>query len=277
MMWKIYFWINTIIVVLFALSLPSLHVNPVYIIKNIGISLLDVAALFAYAYRKNILREPYWKVIFWILIFDQLIYYINKLTPLRIFPNAYLIKFNEPFNLGSLALALLFTIPDFYALFRLAYRHDAVFAPQQKPKNPHKLFSVIIKLFSPYNINLFQTALWGYSTILIATAFIGMLVKTGNSNHHQTNVLIDFLNIVPLPLFWLLVIIKRKRYRWNWWKKILGVSSAVYSLFILISLFDFTPAGDTGNGMDGYFITLLLFISLIIFGKEHIADSFINL
>lgn len=121
--WKIFFWIYFILTLLSFLTPPE---SPSLMeIAGYPIALLEVVALYTYAYKKNILPAKRWVLLFWVYICFTGLMVLGEFTPLgTLFP---LIKANVFSSLVGAAkiTAIVVTIglfiPIFYVLLRLAF------------------------------------------------------------------------------------------------------------------------------------------------------------
>jgi drug/metabolite transporter (DMT)-like permease len=119
---------------------------------------------------------------------------------------------------------------------------------------------------------IIQTAFWGYSTLITLITVILALIPSNTNNRSSLDPLTGIIIFGPLFIFWILVILQRKHYVWNWWKIALVGNSLLYSIVILIGTTS-TNSSPTTDGINlfGLLPLIVIFISLIILGREQIT------
>ena len=120
MAWKIYFWIFFIILLAGYTQIFS-GTPSVWDALDLMFSAIAVTGLFAYAYKEQIINPKFWSIWFVVIIVWDLLYnliltkYLGVAQQLE--PNA---------NISNIAIIVgfLFLIPEYYALYYLAYRSE---------------------------------------------------------------------------------------------------------------------------------------------------------
>lgn len=132
-MWfKIYFWVLIFLSVL-AVMQDFGKVTYFYFIDwvDLVIAIISFIGLYAYVFKKNIFTLAFWKIFFWIFTISYLFEFIYTFTPLEeafplpaLFKSAFTRDMVEQQGVTleqALMFGIIITIPQFYALFKLAY------------------------------------------------------------------------------------------------------------------------------------------------------------
>jgi len=124
MWWKIYFWIYLILSVVGIFAL--LQHTPLGLVDILGLllSIVLLLAIYAYAFKKNILQVSYWKILFWIVIF----LFVEEMLELFVLPKDFIsnlipfLKNNVPLNAGERLFSSLFSLPNVYVIYKLGQK-----------------------------------------------------------------------------------------------------------------------------------------------------------
>lgn len=267
MWWKVYFWITVGELVLQVLGL---FVNPgVRIAIQIVMLLIfaiAVAGMYSFAFQKKLLTQVFWQYFMWIYGLLDLIYLIYAAAPrapiisslsfLQIYPNQGFI---------DVLIGVAIDIPLLYAMYHLTKEEPFAKPVEKKTKQ------------EPYRWGMIQTALWGYSAVLIFYLFVMAFFPVQDATVHKNQVsdpLLVSATFAPLVLFWLWVVLRFKRYRWNWWRTTLAANGLLYSGIIFWNIF--FPQADpttqtTISGVDliGLAQLAIMLLGLWIFGRTQ--------
>ena len=120
----------------------------------------------------------------------------------------------------------------------------------------------------------FNTAIWGYSTVIFFLILAGILIPSNTYNSSPFN-LVDILISAPILIFFIGVTIQYKHYKWNWWKNLLGAYSLFFTLLFTIILIVSTKPSQTAHSFTfGPFLLFLpVFIFLVVVGKEIVLPK----
>src|SRR5258705_4092544 len=114
---------------------------------------------------------------------------------------------------------------------------------------------------------LFRTALWGYSTIMLAFLTIFTLFPSNNLNSGSSDAIAGMVILAPIAIFLIIIVIEHKMYKWNVWKVLLAVYSSLFFALIAfgaaIDLF-FTSKMGVSASSNGS-LTGLLFLPILAF------------
>ncbi len=266
MWWKIYFGITIIEVLSDVLSFfifPEIH-----IVTHIVLSLIFIIAavgLYGYIFQKNILSQVFWQYFLGIYILIDILYLIYTAAPSTPFISGLSfmeVYKSDNFSLINAAIGTIIDIPLLYALYRMT--KGELYQPKQKKKENTIKWGMI------------QTALWGYSSVLTFFLFILAFFPTNGSDKKAdpTDPIFIACVFAPLLIFWLMIIFRYKRYKWNWWRTTLVANALLYSGSIIFSVFT-SSSNQISSGFDFIAILqlLILLLSLYVFGKDQFNQS----
>jgi hypothetical protein len=277
MRWKIYFWVITCIL------LGGLYQDALVILQKPGIftlnflqSALDTLALVSYIFRKqlfrNILTPLFWRYFFVVRILLAAIFILYGFFPhVQVAAYMNLFYLHPPKIDGVLIFAILLDLPTFYAVYQLS---QSKVLEENLPAKKNTQKSKDKKRFK---WGMVQMALWGYSSVITFVFFVLSLFpqdgsdKTSDQNY-MTILIVISLIFVPILIFWAWVVIRYKKYKWNWWKTTLVANALVLSGATVFSVFDTQQnQGSSGYDFVGVLQILILLVSLYVFGKEQFS------
>lgn len=275
-LWKIYFWILTGILVLGTLaevSAPS---------DKWGLFLFDAIllagtcfALYGYIYKKMFLTPAFWKHFLYFNVAYGVVYLIYALFPNAPYiENLSILSYNNDNLIVYALLGVLLGLPSYFAFYRLSQGQFYEAKAEVKTNKPLKW-------------NMFQIALWGYGSVMSAIFFITTFFPSAPSDASSasTDISQSFYGVAivaPLLIFWLWIVLDYKKYKWNWWKITLVLNSILYSALMVIGLLfaeamtEFSEGTEVATG-SGYDIIatlqfLIIFIALQVFGREQFQE-----
>lgn len=275
MRWKIYFWIIASILLL------SLYADAMVVFHKPGASAfdfiessLDITALASYIFRKQILPKVF-NPLFWRYFFVLRVIVLVLFLLYGFFPHGQFIQYLNLFYIrpprmdGSLIIAILLDLPTFYAIYRLS--QGRYYETEIKSKK----ITTVSQNKKPFQWGMAQMALWGYSSVITFFFFVLSLLPQNGSDKtsdqtYETIIFVISIIFLPIFIFWLWVVIRYKRYKWNWWRTTLVANALVLSGTTVFSIFD-PQQSQTGSGFDfvGTLQILILLISLYVFGKDQ--------
>jgi hypothetical protein len=99
----------------------ALITHPLYEVHLIALVVSDIIGIYAFAYRKRILEQKQWRILFYVILVDQLFYWVYRLTALSLLLPIYASGLHLSRSWPSLLVGFLLTLPDIYVFYRLAY------------------------------------------------------------------------------------------------------------------------------------------------------------
>lgn len=120
MWWKIYFWLNVLLIVAGLISYGTFPRWSVRDFFDITLCILGVVGLFAYVYKKQLLTPSFWVWYFWISVGVVLIDIGHLYSGLYTLP-PYLFAPEVTAQKAWYIPALLLFLPQYYAIYQLAY------------------------------------------------------------------------------------------------------------------------------------------------------------
>ncbi|HSX09777.1 MAG TPA: hypothetical protein VLF93_06505 [Candidatus Saccharimonadales bacterium] len=276
MKWKIYFWVYIVVLILALIDIFTIRLKQlnIFILVYHLWLLVQLVGLFSYTFSKKIIASQFWKYFFWINVPISVIFLIHDFFP-HIYPLTYLNVFYTTIppktNIFLLFANLIFYVPLLYSQYQLG---KGTF---QKEKTEHEKIISVSKSKPRFQWGMIQMALWGYSTVLIFFFFIiSFLPLTGSKGGHDSDFSV-FITIIfaPLVIFWFWILIRFKKYHWNWWRTTLVANALLYSGLIIISPFVPQTDKDSSSGFD-FIAVLQLFILLLglySFGRDQFQAS----
>ncbi|OGC56088.1 hypothetical protein A3H26_01555 [candidate division WWE3 bacterium RIFCSPLOWO2_12_FULL_36_10] len=122
MWWKVYFWIILVMSVLglvFAYGRMQTWSLASWI-EIVG-SIILLLGLYAYVYKKKILKPSFWNIFFWFLIFSTVFDIMWAFTPIKtVLPLPSWLSSEVITNGVELLLGVAISIPNYYAIYRLS-------------------------------------------------------------------------------------------------------------------------------------------------------------
>jgi hypothetical protein len=260
-LWYFYFGASVFLAVTGALgylSQPAKY-NPVMLLYVIDF-ILSVTGTFAYLWKKKLFIPQFWLLFFILNIVLDASYLLYSAAPNV--PYIKSLAFLNPEGVidsfGYNLISALFDVPMLFAVFNLS--RDRYFNPELLRKKDAR---------KP-GWNMFQTALWGYSTVFMGLILLFSFLLQPDASDSQTDVLISSASFLPLAIFWLMVVFRYKEYPWNWWRTTLVLNSLLYTGMIFYGILSpAAPSHQSGIDFISIAETLLLFISLIVFGRDQ--------
>lgn len=266
MWWKIYFWITIVELVL---QFLGLFVNPgIRIATQIAIMIvfaIAVVGMYGFAFHKKLATQLFWQYFTWIYALLDLVYLVYAAAPtapvlsnlsfLQIYPNQTFLE---------ILLGVGIDIPLVYAMYRLT--KDEPFA--KKPVTTKN---------EPFRWGMIQTALWGYSVVLIFYLLLVFLLPSGDSpvaKKEASDPTYVAGMFAPLVIFWVWVVLQYKKYKWNWWRTTLALNGLLYSGIIFWGIFFpqeelSSQASMAGIDVISLLQLLIMLLGLWVFGKTQ--------
>ena len=122
MWWKVYFWIILVMSVLglvFAYGRMQTWSLASWI-EIVG-SIILLLGLYAYVYKKKILKPSFWNIFFWFLIFSTVFDIMWAFTPIKtVLPLPSWLSSEVITNGVEFLLGVAISIPNYYAIYRLS-------------------------------------------------------------------------------------------------------------------------------------------------------------
>jgi len=122
MLWKIYFWIYTVLTVLgFLFLLPQLPIFNLMDYEGIIEGIFIILGLYSYIYKKKFLSKNNWRAIFYfiaIIWVIQLIAYANAIPLLT--PYISIFKLNTISTYNEVIFGVFFSLPALYVIYKLS-------------------------------------------------------------------------------------------------------------------------------------------------------------
>ena len=265
MWWKFYFIITLGEVGLIALGLfasPGIHIAT-QIVMSI-LFFIAVLGVYAYVFRKKILNPLFWQYFLGIYILIDLVYLIYSAAPHAplVSSLSFLAVYDNTTILDTL-IDVAIDIPLMYAIYRLT--KEDPYAEKEK--------KVATKRAS-YRWGMIQTALWGYSVVLIFFLLIITLIPSANqtAGKPESSDPYYFTSLfAPLLFFWLWVLAQYKIYKWNWWRTTLAANGLLYSGMIFSQIIFPQTDQSIQSGFDFVSILqlLIMLLGLWVFGRTQ--------
>ncbi|MGH7203535.1 MAG: hypothetical protein ACREHC_03780 [Candidatus Levyibacteriota bacterium] len=265
MWWKLYFALTLCEVGLVALSLFSMQ--GIHIATQIVMAILfliAVVGVYSYVFRKKILNQLFWQYFLGIYILIDLVYLAYVAAPHAplLSSLSFLAVYSNP-SLADTLIDIAVDIPLLYAIYRLT--KEDPYAEKEKK---------VMAKNVPYQWGMIQTALWGYSTVLIFFLLIVALIPSANQTAGKPEAADPYYFtslFAPLLLFWLWIVAHYKRYKWNWWRTTLAANGLLYSGMIFWQVIFPQKVQDIPTGFDIVSILqlLILLLGLWVFGKTQ--------
>lgn len=269
--WKFYFGINVLLLIVAVIGEVYETTAPVgMFIADIVIYTIALLGVFSYFTRKHIFETQFWKYFFWFNVVYTVLYFLYALAP-----DAPLISYLSFLHYGEESDALIYAvvgtligIPYLYAMYQLSKGKYI----ETKTKE-QELTDV-----SKFRWGMFQTALWGYSIVLLALLLLLTLIPSeGQSSTAAASgneVLFSVALFSPILIFWLWVAWQHRMYAWNWWRVTLVLNSILFSGIVVFGSFFYDPsttaAGETDEiDIIGLLQFLIIFAGLYVFGREQ--------
>jgi hypothetical protein len=253
MWWKIYLIINVLAVVLSAFfvlgELPQSF--PLLFFQTITYG-ISVYGLYIYLQKQSVFSQQTWLGILVANLVFEVLYIIYTLYPTF----SLLASFTEVGEdaVGFALAGLIFSAPLYYTTYQLS--RGKVYEPKAK------------KELHPY-WGLLQIALWGYATVLTAVSFmLGLLPSAASESANDP--LTGILIYGPILFFWIMVVLQRKEYVWNWWKKGLVTTSVIWSVIFIAGLFNTEQMTGELTLLD-YVPLPTMFATLIVLGRDRLV------
>lgn len=268
--WKIYFWISLFLLLLGIVGQVVAPVEPMWLFAADGVLYsIALVGVFSYVFRKVIFNNLFWKGFFWFTIVYTLLYILYAIAPDA--PGINLLSFlayqGEEDALITGIIGVLLSIPYLLATYRLS--KGQYFVPPTKLQEQKKA-----KVF---RWGMTQTALWGYSIVLLVVIGIVSLFPSDVSSSTASNDLSGSAIFAPILFFWLWVAFDYKMYQLNWWKTTLLLNSLLFSSIILFGSFFFESIPEETSSGESAIIGILqftiLFVALVVFGREQIQPK----
>ena len=226
MLWKIYFGIVSLLGIANAFALVSDFASvSVIILVEFALFLIGLIGLFSFTFKKDFLPTTFWRIFFWVYLTTEIIYAIIIFFPDSLISEqlSFLLTY-ELVELEWILIGYLAEIPLFVALYHLTKNeHLVAYNPEMLPSGKGPRWG------------MFQSALWGYSIILISVIFVVSFLPMDTTDADSESSITSLALFIPLLLFWVLVIARHKFYKWNWWKTTLAANSLLYSVLIIFS------------------------------------------
>ncbi len=265
MWWKLYFALTLCEVGLIALSLFSMQ--GVHIATQIVMAILfliAVVGVYSYVFRKKILNQLFWQYFLGIYILIDLVYLAYVAAPHASLLSS--LSFLEVYSNTTLADTLIdiaVDIPLIYAIYLLT--KEDPYAEKEKKDTTKSMH---------YQWGMIQTALWGYSTVLIFFLLIVALFPSANQTAGKSEGTDSYYFtslFAPLLLFWLWIVAQYKRYKWNWWRTTLSANGLLYSGMIFWQVIFPQKIQSVTSGFDIVSILqlLIMLLGLWVFGRTQ--------
>ena len=122
MWWKVYFWIILVMSVLgLVFGYGRMQTWPLASWIEIVGSIILLLGLYAYVYKKKILKPSFWNIFFWFLIFSTVFDIMWAFTPIKtVLPLPGWFS-SKVITAGvELLLGVVISIPNYYAIYRLS-------------------------------------------------------------------------------------------------------------------------------------------------------------
>ncbi len=266
--WKIYFWLNVVLIGLVTIiefSYPSAPVG--LFITDLVIYGVGLAGVYSYIFRKEIFEAKFWKYFFWFNILYSSLFLLYAAAPNHpIISYLSFLSYSEDTEnlLVSTVIGLLLSLPYMFAMYQLAHNRFLMLSSESDKKLPKNK-----------KWGMFQTALWGYSIIFIAVMLILSLIPNGqvSSSSKDSDLYSGMIIFAPIFIFWAWIAVEYKKYEMNWWKVTLLLNSLLFSGIIVFGSFFYDPlsAVETSSEFDwiGVAQTLIIITGLYVFGSEQ--------
>jgi len=122
MWWKVYFWIILVMSVLgLVFGYGRMQTWPLASWIEIVGSIILLLGLYAYVYKKKILKPSFWNIFFWLMIFSTVFAIMWAFTPIKtVLPLPGWFS-SKVITAGvELLLGVVISIPNYYAIYRLS-------------------------------------------------------------------------------------------------------------------------------------------------------------
>lgn len=270
-MWfKIYFWFGIVLAVvsLATFIAPEKQNIPLhlFLIITYGIAL---GGLYSFAFQKSFVPQHFWKYYFWFYVLLDLVYFIYGFLPTNYLHYFSFIAVYQENSIQDTIINTALDLPIIYAMYRLAWNKPLGFSSKKKEKKP-------------FRWGMIQTALWGYSSVIIFFFFVislfSIFPQNGSSTmSDQTYFSLSFiitLIFLPIFIFWLWVVIGYKNYVWNWWRTTLVANALLYSGLTVFEIFNTqSDQGSSGFDIIGILQLIIIIVSLYVFGKDQFGEK----
>lgn len=136
MWWKIYFWIFTLLTCIGLLVYLGYLPWGVSEVLSVFVSVVTVLAAYSYIYKKNVLKQSYWNILWWIM----LVLVIESLIEVLFLPKGFIEniipfwKSKLPMGSGEIIFSWIVSAPSFYALYKLS-KKEGNKTPNKKRKS----------------------------------------------------------------------------------------------------------------------------------------------
>ena len=260
MWWKIYFWITVGELLLQFLGLfvnPGTHIATQIVV--FFIFAIAVIGMYGYAFQKRIFSQLFWQYFTGIYVLIDLIYLIyaafshapviSSLSFLEVYPNPALF---------DVLVGVAIDIPLIYAMYRLT--KDEPFAKEKEVKKAKG---------ESYRWGMTQTALWGYSIVLVFYLFVIAFFPVGNATVVKDQASDPYFiagTFAPLIIFWIWVVLQYKKYKWNWWRTTLAANGILYSGMIFWGIIFSQKEQGVQSNLGGIDIISLLQLLIMLLG-----------
>ena len=124
MLWKIYFWIYSILTIIGLLVLIQYLVNFNLADWLSGLeSILLVLGLYSYIFGKKIFSKKVWKIVFWVM----LVFWIQTLLDIFVLSGMIekllpFLKISIPISSAEAVMSIIISLPGLLAIYRLGYK-----------------------------------------------------------------------------------------------------------------------------------------------------------
>lgn len=268
--WKVYFWLNVLLIALVTIAEFSYPTAPVGLfIADVVMYAVGIVGVYSYVFRKHIFESSFWKYFFWFTIVYSALFLLYAADPDHpiISYLSFLSYSDDKENLLITTLTgLVLSVPYTFAMYQLSQgRFVPVPTKEDEAKEKNKKWGMV------------QMALWGYSIVFILVMLIISLLPSAPSMApsvtSDNDIYSGMIIFAPILAFWAWVAIEYKRYTWNWWKVTLILNSILFSGIIVFGSFfyDSAATSESSGDMDFFGIAQILIIltGLYVFGREQ--------
>jgi hypothetical protein len=265
MWWKLYFIITLGEFGLIALGLfstPGMHIATQIVMAILFF--IAVVGVYSYVFRKKLLNQLFWQYFLGIYILIDLVYLIYSAAPnAPILSSLSFLAVYDNTTFIETLIDVAIDIPLMYAIYRLT-KEDPYAEKGGK----------VTKKAAPYKWGMIQTALWGYSSVLIFFLLILTLIPSANQGAGQSESSDPYYFtslFAPLLIFWLWVVAQYKIYKWNWWRATLAANGLLYSGMIFSQIIFPQPDQSVQSGFDFVSVLqlLIMLLGLWVFGRTQ--------
>jgi len=122
MWWKVYFWIMLVLSVIgLVFVYGSMQTWGLASLIEIVGSIILLLGLFAYVYKKKILKPSFWNIFFWLMVFNTVFAIMWAFTPIKtVLPEPSWFSSQVTTTGVELLLGIVLYIPNYYAIYCLS-------------------------------------------------------------------------------------------------------------------------------------------------------------